>query len=289
MFREITELGALLPRLAELDGSTVEAEVALLWDAESWWAMQATHLPSEELDYLRTVEAAHRQFWRAGVTVDLPDPAADLTAYKLVVVPSLYLVSDAAAASIARYVEGGGHLLVGYFSGIVDSDARIRLGRYPGAFAELLGVRVEEFHPLPADGFVQLSSGGRGRLWSEDLRATAAEVIDRYAGGVLDGRPAITRREVGAGSAWYVSTELEDAAYAALVGRLTDAAGVARTDLPGVEVVRRHAGGTTWTILLNHSATEAVVPVDGVELISGEEIRGSLLLQAGAQAVVRSS
>jgi beta-galactosidase len=288
MFREISELGALLPKLAELDGSTVEAEVALLWDAESWWAMQSTQLPSEELDYLTTVQAAHRQFWRAGVTVDFADPEADLTAYKLVVVPSLYLVSDAAAESIARYVEGGGQLLVGYFSGIADTAAQVRLGGYPGAFAELLGVRVEEFHPLPADGFVQLSSGGRGRLWSEDLRATNAEVIDRYVGGVLDGRPAITRRAVGTGSAWYVSTELDDAASAALVSRVLGAADVARSDLPGVEVVRRHAGGTTWTILLNHSATEAVVPADGMELITGEQVRGSLLLQAGAQAVVRS-
>jgi beta-galactosidase len=105
---------------------------------------------------------------------------------------------------------------------------------------------------------------------------------------VLDGKPAITRREVGAGTAWYVSTELDDAAYAALIAQLVDAAGVPRTDLLGVESVRRHAGGTTWTIVLNHSATEAVVPAEGVDVISGEQIHGTLLLQAGALAVVRS-
>jgi beta-galactosidase len=164
-------------------------------------------------------------------------------------------------------------LVVGYFSGIVDPDLRVRLGGYPGAFAELLGVRVEEFQPLPADGEVALSSGGRGRLWSEDVRAVSAEVVDRYAGGVLDGKPAVTRREVGAGTAWYVSTELDDETAARLLGLETSP----------VEIVRRRDGDTTWTFLLNHSAAEVDVPSDGAEVVVGE-----LPLPPGGYAVVKS-
>ncbi len=149
IFREVVELGAVLPQLAEVADAGVVADVAILWDAECWWAMQGTHLPSSSVDYLAAVQAAHRHFWRAGVTVDFAAPAADLSSYKVVVVPSLYLISDEAAASIAAYVEGGGQLVVGYFSGIVDPDVQVRLGGYPGAFEDVLGVRVEEFHPLP--------------------------------------------------------------------------------------------------------------------------------------------
>ncbi|WP_329478540.1 beta-galactosidase [Kribbella sp. NBC_01484] len=273
MFREVVELGSLLPRLAEAAQSEVVADVAILWDVECWWAMQGTHLPSSSLDYLAAVRTAHRQFWRAGVTVDFASPAADLSPYKMVVVPSLYVVSDEAAANLAAYVERGGQLVVGYFSGIVDPDLRVRLGGYPGAFTELLGVRVEEFHPLPVDGEVALSSGGRGRLWSEDVRAVSAEVVDRYAGGVLDGKPAITRRDVGAGSAWYVSTELDDETAERLLGL---------SESP-VEIVRRRSGDTTWTFLFNHRDAEVVVPADGSELVVGE-----LPLRPGGYAVVRS-
>jgi beta-galactosidase len=271
MFREIAELGSVLSRLSEVAESNVVADVAILWDVECWWAMQGTHLPSSSLDYLAAVRSAHRHFWHAGVTVDFAAPTADLSSYRLVVVPSLYLVSDEAAANLAAYVERGGQLVVGYLSGIVDQDVRVRLGGYPSAFAELLGVRVQEFHPV--EGEVTLASGGRGRLWSEDVDAVSAEVVDRYAGGVLDGKPAITRRRVGAGTAWYVSTELDDETAARLL-ELTPSP---------VEKVRRRLGDTTWTFLINHGDTEVAVPADEGELVVGE-----LPLRPGGYAVVRS-
>ncbi|TCC08276.1 beta-galactosidase [Kribbella soli] len=273
IFTEVAELGAVLPQLAEVAESTVEAEVAILWDVECWWAMQGTHLPSSALDYLTAARSAHRHFWRAGVTVDFASPTADLSSYTTVVVPSLYLVSDESAAALTAYVEGGGHLVVGYFSGIVDPELRVRLGGYPGAFTDLLGVRVEGFHPLPIDGEIALSSGGCGRVWSEDVQAVSAEVIDRYAGGVLDGKPAITRHEFGAGVAWYVSTEVDDETAARLLGRSTSP----------IETVRRRAGDTTWTFLINHGDTQVAVPADGSELVVGE-----LPLPPGGYAVVRS-
>ena len=62
--------------------------------------------------------------------------------------PSLYLCTDAAAANLAAVADRGGTVVIGYFSGIVDVDDHIRLGGYPGAFADLLGLRVEEFSPL---------------------------------------------------------------------------------------------------------------------------------------------
>jgi beta-galactosidase len=270
MFREIVALGSELPTLADVAESNVEAEVAILWDVECWWAMQGTHLPSSSLDYLAAVRSAHRHFWRAGRTVDFVAPDADLSSYRQVVAPSLYLSSDETAANLAAYVENGGQLVVGYFSGIVDPDLRVR---YPGAFTELLGVRVEEFHPLPADGEVVLESGGRGRLWSEDVQAVSAEVVDRYVGGVLDGRPAITRRQVGAGTAFYVSTELDDATAARLFG----------LEASPLETVRRRSGDTSWTFLFNHGDGEIAVPDEG-ELVIGRRP-----VPPGGYAVVRSS
>ena len=282
-FREVAQLGSVLPRLTEVAGSTVVAEVAILWDAECWWAMQGTHLPSS-LDYLAAVRSAHRHFWHADVTVDFAAPDADLSSYRVVVVPSLYLVSDEAAANLAAYVESGGQLVVGYFSGIVDPDVRVRLGGYPGAFAELLGVRVEEFHPL--SGEVALASGGRGRVWSEDVEAVAAEVVDRYAGGVLDGKPAVTRRQVGAGTAWYVSTELDDDTAADLVTRLV---GAGRSAGELVETVRRRDGGVTRVFYNNHGDAAAVVPAVGTELVAGAAVNGELVVPAGGYAVVREA
>jgi beta-galactosidase len=269
-FREIAELGAVLPRLAGDD--QLDAEVAIVWDAESWWATDGPGLPSPEIDYLAAVRAAHRQLWSLGVNVDFVHPAGDLTPYKVLIVPSLYLVSDRAADSINRFE---GQLLVTCLSGIADADAQIRLGGYPGAFRDRLGVVVEEF--VPVDGDVRLDTGLVGSGWSERVQLVDAEALARYQGGVLDGLPAITRR----GDAWYVSTWLDDTSYKALVDRVIRAAGIVPLDLaPGVEVVTTRQR----RFVFNHSDQPAELP-GGLDQISGEKV-DRLVVAAGGWAVL---
>jgi beta-galactosidase len=290
VFRGVVELGDLLARLAEVDAGRVAARVALIWDAPSWWALQAPGLPSADLDYLASVEAVHGALLDAGVCGDFAHPEADLSGYRLVLVAGLFVVSAAARAGLARYVEGGGTLAVWYASGIVDADHRVWPGGYPGALRDLLGVRVEEFAPLPPGAGVRISGGATGTLWSERLHCAGATVEATYLDGELAGLPAVTRHRSGAGTAWYVSTRLDEAGLLRLVGTLLDTAGVAagRPARPaGVELVRRAAEGVSWLFAINHTGEAQQVPASGVDLVSGERAYGSLDLPPGGYAVVR--
>jgi beta-galactosidase len=255
--------------------------VAILWDAESWWATDGAGLPSPAIDYLEAVRAAHRQLWSLGVGVDFAQAGGDLSAYGVVVVPCLYLVSDEAAAAIGRYADGGGQLLITSLSGIADADAQIRLGGYPGAFRELLGIRVEEFVPL--SGPIELDTGEVADGWSERVRLEGAEAIARYQGGVLDGLPAITRHR----NAWYTSTWLNDPDYESLVETVIQAAGIVPAGLPrGVELITRRSEDTSYRFILNHSDQQVDVPFEGLDLITGQPFNGTL--PAGACAVLSS-
>ncbi|MBD3138704.1 beta-galactosidase [Microbispora bryophytorum] len=268
VFREVCALGEALGRIpapagGSLDGPPVaEAEVAILWDEEAWWAVQGPGLPSAEIDYLAAAQQAHRVLWRQGVAVCFAHPSHDLPAYRAVLVPSLYLISDAAARNLAAYVEGGGTLVVSFFSGIADEHTRIRLGGYPGALREILGVRVEEFRPLAEP--VELPELGPATVWSEVVHLEGAEAVARYPGG----RPAVTRHRFGAGTAWYVSTRLDDSGYARVLAH----AGPAGSGTPGVEVVRQR----DRVFAINHTEDEQPVPVDGIDLITGRPVDGSL-------------
>ncbi|WP_411111701.1 beta-galactosidase [Streptomyces sp. c-19] len=290
VFREVTAVGEAVSRLGELAGSTVRAEVAVLHDADAWWALEVDGLPSKDLDYHSTLRRAHRALWDAGVTVDFAHPEHDLSRYRLVLAPALFLLSDAGAANLNRYVAGGGTLLVQHYSGAVDERLHARLGGYPAApLREALGIRVEEYRPLGRDEEIVLSDGSGATVWSESLRTEGAEALATYTGGMLAGSPALTRRGFGAGTGWYLSTRLDDAGYAALVARLLDEAGVTEEfpGLPsGVEAVTRHAeDGRRWHVLINHRADSVPLPEPAHDLLTGGRVDR---LEPGGRAVLRA-
>ena len=278
-FREVVELVAALRRIGELAGSRVRADVALLFDWNAWWACDQESHPSGELRYLDAVLRWHRALADLGATADVVHPSADLSGYRLVVVPTLYLVGDPVGPALERFVADGGHVLVTYFSGIVDEADHVRLGGYPGAFRDLLGVRVEEFAPLAPGTTVALDDGSTADLWTEVLELRDAQAVASYVDGPLPGTPAVTRK----GNAWYVATRLDAAATAALADRIAREAGVERVGGAGVEVVRRGR----YAFVLNRTGESATVPVTGVELLSGTECHGTVTVAPGCAAVVR--
>jgi beta-galactosidase len=221
--------------------------------------------------------------------VDFVAPEADVSAYRLVLVPALYLLSQEAADTLCSYVDNGGALAVWYFSGVADPENRIRLDGYAGALSPVLGVRVEEVHPVPPEATLTLSSGARARMWSEFVRTEGAEVVAGYADGPLAGHPAITHNRYGAGQAWYVSTDLIDADLDTLVRDILSTVEIgpsANGAGYGVEVVRRRSSTQSWLIAINHSDRPAEVSAQGTDMISGETVTGGLRLAGGAYAVV---
>ena len=183
------------------------------------------------------------------------------------IVPTLYLTSDAAAARMRRSSHAGGTLLVTYWSGIVDENDHVRLGGYPGAFRELLGVRAEEFCPLREGERVSLDDGSSADQWTELLHLEGAQAVSSYVDGALAGVPAVTRHDFGQGTAWYVATRLDHDSVARLTSRVVSEAGVEPVvdTVPGVEVVRRPTRPgrpvEEWLILFNPFGTDARVDV----------------------------
>ncbi|MFI7382146.1 beta-galactosidase [Streptomyces sp. NPDC049813] len=262
--REVTSLGAELASVPEIAGTRSRAEVALLTDWDSWWALELDSHPSTALDQSALNLAYHRALFEAGVPCDILPPARDLSGHRLVVVPNLYLLSEESARRLETYVAGGGHLLVSFFSGIVDACDRAMTGGYPALLRRLLGLRVEEFWPLDQGATVSVRGepDGTADLWSEAIDLEGAAAVARFADGELAGRPAVTRHTYGAGTAWYVGTRLEPGALRALTDRVRTAAGV-RPVLPGlpehVQATVREGAGRRFLFLLNHGPDSAVV------------------------------
>jgi beta-galactosidase len=270
----------------------VPAQVALVHAWDSWWGLEAPDHPSTELRLADRIRDHFRPLWEANVPVDVRPPGADLAAYRLVVVPNLYLVSAEAAAGLERYVAAGGHLLVSFFSGVVDPEDAVFAGGWPGPLREILGLAVEEHWPLApgetaglrgADG----TSLGTASLWAEVVVPEGAEVVAELAGGPLPGGPAVTRHRHGDGVATYVATRPDPAAMAALLATARADAGVAGPQLPappGVEVVRRGPA----LFLLNHTdeAVAVDLPRPAASLLDGTRHEGAVELAPGGAQVL---
>ncbi|WP_406468372.1 beta-galactosidase [Streptomyces sp. NBC_01594] len=288
VFREIKRLGAELTTIgAAVSGTDVPADVAILHDWDSWWAGGQEGRPSALLDYTEIVRSWHRALWETGIGTEFARPEADLSRFRVVAVPQLYLLNDAAIDNLVAYVRGGGTLVCGFFSGVADVDDRIRPGGMDERLRELLGIRtLHEWWPLDADTTVECD-GFRAAVWSEELEAEPdTEIVSAYRGGELDGLPAVLRKD----RAYYVSTLPEPEALRALLGGIAAQAGAGPVlaGLPeGVEAVRRG----DLLFLLHHGRGAVTVPVPGamVDLLTGAAVDGSVELGRYGVAVLRSA
>jgi beta-galactosidase len=285
-FQEVKQIGADLKKIApEVSGRHIAAGIAVLHDWHAWWAGAQDGRPSTRVDHPAVLHAWHRALWEAHLTADFAHPEHDLTRYRLVVVPQLYLLTDAAIDNLRAYVAQGGTLVCGFLTGVADEDDRVRPGGMDPRLRELLGIRtLHEWWPLDDGETVTCTGGLTGTLWSEELeRAEGATTEAAYRGGELDGLPAVLRN----GRAWYVSTLLEPRALRALLARIAGAAGV-RPPLDGlpahVEAVRRGE----LLFLLNHAREPVTVAVPGShrDLLTDTAVTGEVTLGRYGAAVL---
>lgn len=263
VFAEVKELGRELKTLDAVVGSrTAAAKVALVLDWPSWWAVETESKPAK-LNYTETFTRFHRAFYDANIPADFTRADADWLAagYRFVLAPLQYLMTEAAAENIARFVEGGGVFLTTFFSGIVDENERIHLGGYPALLRDVLGLWVEEWSPHAPGAVNRLEIYGKpkhkayGKTWSDVMHLTTAHALASFRDDFFAGRPAITRNRYGQGTAYYLATELEPDFLAAILEGICDDLEICPPlKVPvGVEACIRANGAEEFLFLLNHT------------------------------------
>jgi beta-galactosidase len=295
VWREVTALGAELKQLDGVLSSQVQAETAILFDWENWWALERDAKVSNDLRLLPQIKAIYAELFRRNINVDFAHPGSDLSRYRLVIAPNLYMVGDRSAKNIEEYAAQGGTILMTFFSGIVDGNDHVRPGRLPVPFCDLLGLWIEEFVAYgEAQGNVVEIADGRNypcELWSDIIHPTGAEVVGSYREDYFAGYPAITRHRFGKGTSYYLGTSLAQAGLTWLLDQVCKDAGVkpALNTTAGVEVTSRSDGTHTWLFTLNHTGEEAHIPLprEGFDLISGNKVESLLKLEPHGVAILQ--
>jgi beta-galactosidase len=266
-FAEIQKTMAELKSLgAEALNAPYSAELALCFDPNSDWALGIQpgqpnlKYATETLTWYGTISASH-----AGV--DIVNATRDLSSYKMLFAPVMYIVTEQQAKQIRAFVKGGGTFVAGFRLGVKDEASRIVATPLPGLLRDVMGVELIDYQPIyAAKQGVQFSGALSGpeaecKIWADVLDPKGADVLATYTTGQYAGKAAITSHAYGKGKAIYVGAHLEPADLGRVLSTLIGGAGVTNPiQAPqGVEVTRRGK----WTYLLNHNATPQTVQMGG--------------------------
>jgi beta-galactosidase len=270
-YDELVAFAAELDSAKEtLDGAQPVAEVALLHDYDARFALQVQPT-NPVLAYEETVHTHYEALRRLGLGVDVVSPTADLTRYRLVVAPSLYVMDESLAAALTEYVEAGGLLVLAPRSGVKDRCNAVPERPAPAWLDHLLGLEVTDFMSVAAEEAVRVAGedgalDGQFRGWYEQVAPTAATTLATYLGGPFAGEPAVTERELGGGRAVYLAGAADSNTLGALYRLLSTRAGLPVLALPAdVEAVPLVRGDQGLLVLLNHSDEDRVVHLDDRE------------------------
>lgn len=271
--REFRDVQAVGERLEQLDEavcrSEIKPDVALVFDMENRWALEDAAGPRTcGIHYAEAVRAHYRALWKMGVPVDIVDEECDISGYKLVIAPMLYLLRGGFEQKLRDYVEQGGTLVGTYQTGLVNENDLCYLGGWPGGgLMDVFGVWNEAVDGL-WDGETNslLMENGVGyevRELCALIHLKGAEALARYGKDFYQGEPALTVNRFGKGKAYYLAAFAEDEFYRDFYCRLVSETGAKRaleTELPlGVEACLREDGDDRLVFLQNFSGKERTV------------------------------
>jgi beta-galactosidase len=290
----VKELKALGP---EVLNSQYPAETALMFDYDCSWALQIQ--PGHyALRYIDQVTSWYGAISAGHSGIDVIALEDDLSRYKIVFAPVMYVLSEAQATRIRGFVQNGGVFVSNFRLGVKNESSQIVRTPLPGPLRDVMGVTVEDYVPVySGKQGVKFSSSLSGPnaeigIWMDILQPSGAEVLGTYASGDYAGRAAITMNDFGKGKAVYIGADLSAESLSRVLRSLAARAGV-KTSLevpPGVEVTVRNSGDKQWMFLLNHTPTAQTIniPKTFADLLTSESHTGTVDLSAYGVRVLQA-
>lgn len=282
-----------------LEGTRVEAEVAFINDYDSRFAFQYQR-SNQAFSYINLLISLYRPFHNRNIPVDILSSGADLSRYKVVVVPALFVLAEERARQLRSYVEAGGTLVMTFRSAVKDATGLIFDEPLPGRLQDVFGAVVAEYNsPHPDEestlwGVVEEMEGhcARARVWLDIMELRGAEAVAEYDAGFMPNAVAMTRNRFGKGMAYYIGTQLEDQCADAVVEMILSGAGVTPgiTTPEGVDASIRVGESGSLLFLTNHTEQpQSIQRPDGftTDAITGEPAPEKIRLDSYDVAVLR--
>ena len=264
-FIEFTDLCREAQKLNVIDTTELVSDIAIVYSPECERALR-TQLQSKGFSYMAQLRSFHKAFSGYGANVDIVPPTADLTRYKVVAAPSLYIYEKKASENLYRYVVGGGTLIMTNRSGVKDQNNNCIMDILPTVYKELIGAEIREYDPIGSGERSVKDYAGNiypCYQWCDYLTLTTAKAYAVYNDDFYNGSPAVTMNRYCSGVAYYVGTVCDEEFYSAFAGNVMMQTGIPKLKgLPeGIEVTTRTNGLDEYIFFFNNSGRKVSMPL----------------------------
>lgn len=244
-------------------------EAAIVFSYEAQWVTQIQP-QGEGLSALWAAFDCYRALRARGINVDIVPPDADISAYRLVVIPCLPIVPQALADSLSDY---RGALLVGARSGSRTRDFTIPAELAPGPLQACLPLKVTRSESL-RPGLEHAGDGWAIARWLDHVET--GEMEAELA--AHDGTPACWK----AGKRRYLAAWPQGALLDEALARALSDSGLAPCAMPDGLRMRRTG---RYVFVFNYAAAERAIPAR----VDGEFVIGARVLPAAGIAAIRAA
>ena len=243
-YRDLLALKNETDQLDAFVAQPLNTEVGILLDYDDLWALelQPHH---KDFTHLKHLFVYYRACKSLGIEPDIISPEADLSQYKILLAPSLFLVDRAREKHLSDFTTQGGSLLLGIRSGFKDRHNVVIQEPLPGLLRNLSGVEVKEWHSLPPKKFYTIQShltgfGSEATCWAEALETDSSTTsLVTFTGFPFEGFSAIAQKDHGAGNVIYCGIYPQLTQAKTLIRHLLDLHSIQSFDLPENLVVLR--------------------------------------------------
>lgn len=204
--------------------------------------------------------------------------------YDLVIIPALYVSSDALLKQINEYVRNGGNVIMQFKSGFSDENSTVRSVLAPGPLREACGFYYQEFTnigelSLKDDPFKVGERKNKVNTWAEYIIPDTAKALAYYDHQYFGKYPAITTNNFGKGKLIYEGCMVSDAIQEKIILQLLEEIKLKSVDQnlhwPLITKSGTNDFGKTIHYYYNYSSDKAqfVYPHNtGLELLSDKKV-----------------
>ena len=294
---EMQETAGLLKHLEPLEKAGFANQAAICVDYDTHWALRIKPVNDPDFVYLDYAGRLYRLLEEQGINADVVGYEADFSKYRLLIVPSAFVVSDEFREKLKSFAAAGGVVLATFLTAAKNKDNVGYTDSLPAGLNDLFGVTVEEVEPvfaqnhtavrLDLDGETCESADG---CWC-DLLSGSAKPLGTYTEDYKAGGMIVSENGYGEGLGCYLGTDLSDEALGKLLSYLAGRAGIEKNKVlaaPKIETVRRVLEGREYYFVFNFTAKAAQVSIQVPmrDYLTGELYRDRIPLERNGFAVV---